>query len=80
MARESWQENHGFGIKCKCGHNDDIDNFTKTPMGLALPEHQYQCPKCSVSWQLRTIEPDTITEYGQCIPGRREIVEVGGML
>ena len=72
--------NCGFGITCKCSHYDDIDAFCKSPMGLALPKHTYQCPKCSVSWKVKAMEPDTVTEHGQHIPGKRKCVEVGGML
>ena len=80
MSRESWQANHGFCVTCKCGHSDDIDLFCKSPMVFSLPNGTYQCPRCQVSWRIDAVEPDRVTEFGQRIPGKRKIVEIGGVL
>jgi hypothetical protein len=36
-----------------CGHTDDFDLFTKTPVNGDTAPGTYQCPKCRKAWAMR---------------------------
>lgn len=59
----------GVGITCgKCGHVDEFDAFQRTPVAGALPDRDYQCPKCGFAIR-KVCGPGSITPAGQEIPG-----------
>ena len=48
---------HQFTSTCgKCGHTDNFDLFTSTPIHGDLPNGQYQCPseKCKYAWEVKS--------------------------
>ncbi|MEJ1463363.1 MAG: hypothetical protein RPU15_08810 [Candidatus Sedimenticola sp. (ex Thyasira tokunagai)] len=69
-----------FGITCKCGHTDEIDEFMKTPSGIDLLPGNYQCPSCGVAWTLKLVGHAQVFSDGYVIPARREIVEINRTL
>ncbi len=36
-----------------CGHSADLGEFCRTTMGGELPSGHYQCPACSIAWQVK---------------------------
>ena len=38
-------------ITCRCGHQADMDEFSRTLISGDLPPGQFQCPSCGVAWQ-----------------------------
>jgi hypothetical protein len=39
-------------VRCECGHEADIEEFSHTPINGALPPGSYQCPKCWRAWRV----------------------------
>ena len=38
-------------LTCSCGHSDDFDNFTRTPLYGDLKPGEFQCPACGSAWK-----------------------------
>lgn len=62
-----------------CGHQDDLDEFCRTPISGELPRGVYQCPACRLAFQ-RIIGPAEVLPWGGVIPGRVKLVKVQGVL
>ena len=65
-------------ITCECGHTDDFDKFTKTPIFGDLPKGFYQCPSCKQAW-VRKEEGYRVITSGSAsmvIPERVSVVRV----
>lgn len=72
---------HGFMTQCgECGHQDNMDLFTSSPISGDFPPGQYQCPNCSTAWKVGNATPDTLTPRGHRIPGERKIEFIGAVL
>lgn len=71
---------NGFGITCKCGHVDDMDNFTRTISGIDLPDGDYQCPKCGEAWRVVADGQATVFDDGYVIPAQRKILLINRTL
>lgn len=63
-----------FCITCRCGHRADIEDFTLTPSGQALPQGQYQCPRCYHAWRLANVTEGWHSPQGLYIPPQRKCV------
>jgi hypothetical protein len=63
-----------------CGHQDDIDEFCRTPISGELPRHVYQCPRCGLAIERRVSGPGTRYESGLYVPGPVELVRVEARL
>lgn len=62
---------HGFKSTCgHCGHKDDIDLFTSTPISGDLNPGHYQCPNCKEAWKIVSMPA----------PETNKIVSCGGVL
>lgn len=57
-----------YAIGCHCGHHDDIDLFTHSPSGKALPRDTYQCPRCYRAWRIEPVGQGWYTPEGLWIP------------
>lgn len=66
-------------ITCKCGHRDDIDAFTSTPIFGELPKNTFQCPACGLAIERRA-GPGTLYGPGRFVPGPVELVVVESRL
>ncbi|RZI40387.1 hypothetical protein EGT07_23885 [Herbaspirillum sp. HC18] len=53
-----------FKITCKCGHTDDFDKFTSTPINGSLPKNQYQCPACNQAWRIVPKDKGFVADSG----------------
>jgi hypothetical protein len=63
----------------KCGHEADIDEFTRTPIAGELPRNVFQCPKCRHAIERRHGQP-TVYPSGFVMPGPVMLVPVGARL
>lgn len=55
-------------LHCRCGHEADIDEFCRTPVGGELPRGHYQCPQCRRAWSVRR-GPPRVGWSGMVLPG-----------
>ena len=67
-------------ISCKCGHVDDYDAFTSTPVSGQLPRLHFQCPKCNRSWRVEKKGQARIICGEILVPPDREVVEQEAVL
>lgn len=69
-------------ITCSCGHSDDFDAFTRTPLSGDLPPNHFQCPRCFTAWK-RIESGHRLLRHGTAmtvIAGKVEVVSVEGRL
>jgi hypothetical protein len=65
-----------FSITCQCGHTDDFDTFTTTPLGFNRPPGEYQCRACGFAWKIER-EPGKFYFDGQLyIPGKGHLTAI----
>jgi hypothetical protein len=62
-----------------CGHEADLDEFTRTPIGGALPKNIFQCPRCHIAIEKRH-GPARVLDSGFVMPGKVELVRVQASL
>ena len=63
----------------KCGHEADIDDWTRTPVGGPLPSNTYQCPACRLAFERVSGKPAVLAN-GFVVPGPVSLVPVAAML
>jgi len=63
----------------KCGHDADVDEWTKTPVRGDLPYGTYQCPKCGFAFK-RHQGPSKVYPDGFVMPGPVSLVPVQSSL
>lgn len=72
----SWMQ-----ITCgQCGQASDFDDFTRTPVGGALPRNTFQCPACGYAFERRSTGQGTLFPSGLYVPGPVSLVPVDGRL
>lgn len=69
-----------MNVTCKCGHQGDIDTFTRSAMGIDLPKAQFQCPACGAAWRVEPVGVARMTESGFVIPPKLACVPCQGVL
>ncbi|GEM_PF-2263814 len=52
-----------------CGHQADLDRFTRTPVYGEPPKNVYQCPACAKAIERRSAAP-TLLPSGYLMPGK----------
>lgn len=69
-----------MNVTCgNCGHDGDIDTFTRTPVAGELPRNVFQCPVCKYAVERRHGKP-TVYPSGFVMPGPVTLVPVGARL
>jgi hypothetical protein len=58
-----------------CGHEAQIDEFTRTPVAGDLPHNVYQCPSCRHAIERRQGKP-SVYPSGFVMPGPVTLVPV----
>ena len=69
-------------ITCRCGHNADMGEFCRTPIGGYLPIGQFQCPKCKFAFRGQGRE-QRIFRHGDEVlldPGKIDQFQAAGRL
>jgi len=68
-------------ITCgKCGHEANIDDFTRTEVFGELPRDQYQCPQCRTAFKREPQGKPHVSMSGFVIPAPMKIVQIEGRL
>lgn len=62
-----------------CGHQDDFDAFTRTPVFGDLPKGVIQCPNCGIATEKRHGTP-ALLESGFVMPGAVSLVQIDSRL
>jgi hypothetical protein len=65
-----------FHIRCRCGHEAPMDDFTTTAAGIELPRRHYQCRACGDAWAVRQVEPAWVSPSGFVMPPQLGCVPV----
>lgn len=71
-----------INMKCRCGYEADLGEFSRTPIAGELPPGHFQCPACRVAWK-RQESGHRLFHLGtevMIIPGKTEIIPVEGSL
>jgi uncharacterized protein YlaI len=67
-------------IKCGfCGHTDNIERWTQTPIYGNLPAGTYQCPHCGRAFERVPGKPRVFSS-GFTVPGKVSLVPVATRL
>lgn len=67
----------------RCGHQADVDLWTRTTVQGELPPGQFQCPGCRLAFRRKEVEPGRTVRAGaerMYIPGRVALVPCEGRL
>lgn len=67
-------------MTCRCGHQADIDEFTRTPVTGELPKNVFQCPRCHLAVERKVTGPGTLYDSGLFVSGPIELVPVQARL
>jgi ribosomal protein S27E len=63
-----------------CGHEADIDAFTRTAVFGELPKNTFQCPACGLAIERRMSGPGVSYGPGRYVSGPVELVVVESRL
>jgi hypothetical protein len=67
-------------LACSCGHSEDFEAFTRTPVNGDLPSGTYQCPKCRGAWRYEKVGTGTFYPSGLYVPADRRKVSIPTIL
>ncbi len=67
-------------LSCPCGHSEDFEAFTRTPVNGDLPRGTYQCSKCRGAWRYEQVGTGTFYPSGLYVPAARRKVIIPTIL